>query len=127
MPEETVQRILSALASAGLVTTTKGEPPGWIALRPFEATDVKVVLQAIRGAGEQSGLQLDLIAATDSVKEVEARIDAGIDQAIEGWCLKNLLADGRSSPEESNLRTGSRGTVANSAGPETEHRQVAHG
>ena len=127
VPEESVQRILSALESARLVTTTNEEPPGWIALRPFDATDVKVVVQAVRGAGEQSGLELGLIAAADSVKEVEARIDAGINQAIEGWHLKDLLADGKSSPEESNLQTGSRGTVPTSAGPETEHRQAAHG
>ena len=63
VPEETVSRMLTALAEVGLLTTTADDPPRWVAIRAFEATEIKVVLNAVRRAGEHRGLELKRIAA----------------------------------------------------------------
>jgi membrane protein len=126
VPEETIQRILSALAGAGLVTTTKGEPPGWVALRPFDVTETKVLMEAVRRAGEQHGLELSLIAAAPSVKDAEARINGGIDKALEGLRLKDLVTDGGSKADKEGApQAAGRGPARDTKAP-PRHR-TAHG
>jgi membrane protein len=96
VPEETLQRMLAALTDANLVTTTADTPPRWVAIRPLEATEVKVLLDAVRRAGEQHGLNLSRINAAAPVAAAEARINAAIDGALDGWQLKDLVAASQS-------------------------------
>lgn len=91
VPEETVQRVLTALAGDGLLTTTNDVPPRWVALRAYDATELKVVLDAVRRAGEQRGLELGRIKADALLGEAEARLNAAVDRALEGWSLKDLI------------------------------------
>ena len=118
VPEEAVQRILTALCEAGLLKTTGDDPPRWVAFRPFDATEMKVLVEAVRRAGEYHGLELTRIAAPPSVDAAESRIGGAIDQALDGMWLKDLLAED-DSPAGTGKRAepGARAEVADATGP----------
>ena len=117
VPEEAVQRILTALCEAGLLKTTGDDPPRWVAFRPFDATEMKVLVEAVRRAGEYHGLELTRIAAPPSVDAVGSRIGDAIDQALDGMRLKDLLAEGDSPAGTKRAEPGGRAEVADAAGP----------
>lgn len=101
-PEETVQRVLTALREAGLLATSGDDPPRWMAVRPFDATEMKVLVDAVRKAGEIHGLELERIAAAPAVEATEAGIASAVDRALDGLYLKDLItgeqADDRPEP-----------------------------
>lgn len=105
VPEEALQRMLTALKEASLVTTTADAPPRWVGIRPFEATEVKVLLDVVRRAGEQHGLDLSRINAAAPVAAAEARISTAIDGALDGWRLKDLVAQAQPASDEPGTRT----------------------
>jgi membrane protein len=112
VPEETMTRMLTALADADLVTTTAETPPRWVALRPFESTDVKTLLDAIRRAGERRGLDLSRVAVDAPVAAVEERIDAAIARAVEGRRLKDLLNETDVAGDDASSRDDGRAAPA---------------
>lgn len=93
VPEETVQRILTVLGEEGLLATTADDPPRWMAVRPFEATEMKVVVEAVRRAGERRGLELKRISTDAVVDATENRIDDAVTGALDGLHLKDLVTD----------------------------------
>ena len=90
-PQETVQRVLDALARGGLLAATADQPPRWVPTRPLDATPLKLLFDVVRAAGEQDGLDLRRIQADPTVADAEARVEAALDQALDGWQLKDLV------------------------------------
>lgn len=114
VPEEAVQRVLTALGEDGLLATTADDPPRWMAVRPFEATEMKVVVEAVRRAGETHGLELRRISADPVVDAAERRIESAVDRALDGLWLKDLVTNEGIAP-------------AGSAGTANKPESVRHG
>lgn len=92
LPEETVNRMLDALAGGGLLAPTTGEPPRWLPTRALEATNLTTLLEVARTAGEQPGLEFARIPAPPSVLDVEGRVQSASERILDGLHLKDLAA-----------------------------------
>ena len=91
VPHETVMRVLNALITARLLATTKDEPPRFLPARPLETTPLKTLLDAVRAAGERSGLELGRIAADQPVLAVETASKRRSATPSTGCDLKDLV------------------------------------
>lgn len=110
-PEETVQRVLTALREAGLLATSGDDPPRWMAVRPFDATEMKVLVDAVRKAGETHGLERERINAAAAVEAAEACIDGAVDRALDGLYLKDLITEDAADRRPPSARHGEEGRI----------------
>ena len=111
LPKEVMARMLDALSAAGLVAATRNEPARWVAILPYEATDLRQLVGPVRMAGETRGLDADHIPADETILQIETRIEAAIAGALDGIRLKDLvtgLPDAELTPgfEHSDQRAG---------------------
>jgi membrane protein len=91
VPAETIHRVLDALADGGLLAPTAGEPTRWLPVRALETTPLATLLAMVRGAGERPGLDQERIPASAPVIDVEHRLQAAGDRALDGLFLKDLV------------------------------------
>lgn len=107
-PTEAVETILEALERGGLLKRTDDDPATYLPARPMERTEVKRVLDAVRGAEESSYLNLARLPSERGVEELIEHLDRATQQALHGRTLRDLVesqagADSRadrSAPED---------------------------
>ncbi len=126
-PEETVQRVLTALHEAGLLVTSGDDPPRWMAVRPFDATEMKVLVDAVRKAGETHGLELERIVATPAVEATEAGIASAVDRALDGLYLKDLIMGGKGDDLRESGRRAEAGRVGEAVAAAEPRRRGTDG
>jgi membrane protein len=93
VPQETIERMLAALADGGLVSATADDPPRWLPTRAYDATPSKAAIDVVRTAGERRGLDLSRITVEPTVATTERRIAEAIDEALDGWTLTDLVTE----------------------------------
>ncbi len=100
LPQETIRRVLDALADGGLLAATADEPPRWLPTRALDTTSLSALLELARTAGERPGLDFARIPAPPLVIEVESRVKSATERALEGLRLKDLaINDGELGDE----------------------------
>jgi membrane protein len=96
LPREAAERVLLSLEEHGLLTQTSEEPPRFIPARPPDVTQVKLILDVVRSAGEHGQFALERIPATPAVKRLMDETDRATAVALHGLTLKELALDGAS-------------------------------
>jgi membrane protein len=94
IPATAVERVLAPLAESGLLTRSGDDPPGWLPARPPETVSVKTLLDLVRAEGESAATGIGQSPANAAIDDAMARLDAAIDDAFEGWTLKQLAQAG---------------------------------
>jgi membrane protein len=90
LPVEALKPILEALQNYGLLTQTGDEPPSYLPARPFDRTDLKDVLDAIRRAHEESWMDLQSLPPENAVEQLIDHIDRTMENALRGRTIKDF-------------------------------------
>jgi membrane protein len=99
VPKGAMESVVQALEQRGLLIRTGGEPPSYLPARPLETTEVKDVLDAIRGADEQAHLNLQRLPAEPAVEQLLDRLDRTTAEVLGGHTLKELALSGTPAAE----------------------------
>ena len=97
VPEPTVAKVLKALATAGLVASTRGARGGYRLLRPLEAISVADVITAIDGpialtACVDGSTTCCDVSSVCSMKGRWDLVNAAIDQSLSAITLADMRA-----------------------------------
>ena len=87
---EDLAPIFEALQNYGLVAKTADDPPYYLPARPLDRTDLKDVLDAIRRAHEESGLNLQSLPPENAVEQLMDHIDRTMETALRGRTVKDF-------------------------------------
>ena len=81
---------MEALEGHGLLTLTADEPPTYLPARPLDTTELKDVLDAVRGANEIVDLKPQSESAALAVDQLVDHLDQAMTRALQGSTLKDL-------------------------------------
>jgi len=87
MPVETV---LAAIQHAGYITETADEPPRYLPARSFETITVKDLLDTMRAAEEDPGMEADILPHEPGVEQLITRTDEAVGASLRGSSLRDL-------------------------------------
>ena len=82
--------VLDALRERGILACTGDEPPGWLPQRDLESASAKDLLDAVRAAGEDRYLSVEVLPAPEAVERLLERSDEALASALSGITLKDL-------------------------------------
>ena len=89
-PRETVAEIVGALEEKGLIVASNHQPPVYLPANDIGAIQLRDIVMAMREEGDRS-------EQPATVRDIMNRIDAAIEQTLEGKTLKDLvLVEGKS-------------------------------
>ncbi|MFP3871059.1 MAG: YhjD/YihY/BrkB family envelope integrity protein [Syntrophobacteria bacterium] len=91
IPGETLESTLEALERSGIITQTGQDPPGYLPALPPDDTNLKEVLDAVRGMPQHSSISMEERAISPAVAELVDQLDQAIAEALRGRTLKNLV------------------------------------
>jgi membrane protein len=89
-----VEGVMIALQRAGFITETADNPPRYLPARSFETITVKELLDAVRSAGEESGLSAESLPHEPGVESVFERLNTAADDSLHGRNLRELSLTG---------------------------------
>ena len=90
VPVEAMDRVLGAMENRGLLTRTKDEPPKYVPARALETIPLKVLLDTVRTAEEQSSLAISDLCSQPAVHDLVNAMDEALDQALAGRTWQDL-------------------------------------
>jgi membrane protein len=90
VPMEALEPIMAALEGYGLLTQTADEPPTYLPGRPLDTTELKDVLDAIRGADEMVDLKPQSESAEFAINQLVDHLDQAMARELRGSTLKDL-------------------------------------
>jgi membrane protein len=91
VPMSSLEIVLGAVKSRGLITETSDEPPRYLPARAFETTTIKELLEVVRAAGEEPGFTAELLPHEPEVESVLTRLDGAVDESLRGRTLRELV------------------------------------
>ena len=97
-PIETVDEVLVALVEHGLLTRTDADPPELVPGRPFEDTNLKVALDAVRLTDPSASGAPPKLSPEAGVDGLMSELDAAWEGAIGARTLKDLALDSVAAP-----------------------------
>ena len=91
VPWEVLEPIVESLEMRGLLARTGDDPPSYLPARPFETTQLKDVLDAVRSVPEGCHRPPIQEASTElAVEELVKHIDQAVARALQGQTLRDL-------------------------------------
>jgi membrane protein len=82
--------VLDAMRRAGFVAETSDEPPRYVPANSFETITVKQLLDAVRAAEEEPGLNTKTLPRDPEVEKLLSRIDASVEDSLQGRTLRQI-------------------------------------
>ncbi|MCR4301391.1 MAG: YihY/virulence factor BrkB family protein [Sulfuricaulis sp.] len=89
-----VEGVMNAMQGAGFITETADDPPRYLPARSFETITVKELLDAVRSAGEESGLGAESLPHEPGVESVFEQLDTAADVSLHARNLRELALAG---------------------------------
>jgi len=102
LPMRAIDEALQPLEARGILTTSGGEPAGWLPLRDLHEVSAKEVLDTVRAGGEDQNINLDLLPEAAPVRELLRRFDDAAATTLQGVSVNDLVAqlpDGKPADE----------------------------
>ncbi|GAB4507692.1 MAG: YihY/virulence factor BrkB family protein [Sulfuricaulis sp.] len=90
VPVMSVETVLTAMERAGYITETADDPPHYLPARSFETITVKELLDTLRSAEEEPGLNAATLPHDAEVEALLARLDEAVDASLRGRSLREL-------------------------------------
>lgn len=90
VPVMSVETVLTAIQRAGYITETADVPPRYLPARSFETITVKELLDTLRSAEEEPGLNAEILPHEAEVESLLARLDEAADASLHGRSLREL-------------------------------------
>jgi membrane protein len=94
VPLALAETVLEAMRRAGFVTETSDEPPHYVPANSFETITVKQLLDVVRAADEEPSLNTRTLPRDPEIEKLVSRIDASVDEALQGRTLRQLAVSG---------------------------------
>ena len=90
LPLEVLDPILEMLETSGLLIQTGDEPPSYLPARPLETTELKEVLEAVRGTHEEGSFALQSLSPELAVEQVVVELEEAMGTALQHRTLKDF-------------------------------------
>jgi len=94
VPSAVVDELLDVFVEHGLLSRTDADPSAYLPVRPLEHTTVKQVLDVVRHAKENPGMERHARVTTLDIEGIvtglETAIDTALQEAVGGYTLKDL-------------------------------------
>ncbi|MCR4345978.1 MAG: YihY/virulence factor BrkB family protein [Sulfuricaulis sp.] len=100
VPVITVESVIMAIQRAGYITETADVPPRYLPARSFETITVKELLDTLRSAEEEPGLNAEILPHEAEVEILLARLDEAADASLRGRSLRDLAMASVPPPTE---------------------------
>jgi len=90
VPVSSAESVLETIHRRGFVTETTDQPPQYVPARSFESITVKELLDAVRAAEEEPGLNTDTLARESEVEKLLTHIDVSVEESLQGRTLRQI-------------------------------------
>ena len=94
IPMHSVNVVLDALESSGLLTKSRDDPPAYVPARDLAEVSVAELVSAVRKAGEDRFLAPESLALPAPADDLARRLERAIASSLENVSLRQLVAEG---------------------------------
>jgi membrane protein len=123
VPSVVVEELLDVFVDYGLLSRTDAEPSAYLPVRPLEHTTVKQVLDVVRHANENPGIEKHARVMTLDIEgivtDLETAIDTALQEAVGGHTLKDIALP-ESHIEQARNKSSARAGSATKPAPQSE-------
>jgi membrane protein len=90
VPQMSVESVLVAIQRAGYITETADDPPLYLPAHSFETITAKDLLDTVRSAEEDPGMNADILPHEAEVEKLLMRVEEAVGASLHGSSLRDL-------------------------------------